>query len=66
MQEIYSKFIGAGMYYKEFAGTSEEEKPDTKNLVSGSRVHEVDTATIKALDKSTNTWYTQIVLGGGA
>ena len=64
MQEIYSKFIGAGKYYKEFSGTSEEDKPDTANLVSGSKVHEVDTATVYALDTRTDTWYKQIELGG--
>lgn len=65
MQEIYSKFIGGGKFYKEFAGTSDETKP-TENLVSGSKVHELDTATIHAFDAKTQTWYPQIELGGGS
>ena len=65
MQEIYSKFIGAGKYYKEFSGTSDEEKPDMTNLVTGSKVHEVDTATVYAADTITKTWYKQVELGGG-
>lgn len=63
MREIYSKYIGNGQYYKEFAGISGESKP-TENLVSGSKVHEVDTATIFALDAKTGTWYKQVEMGG--
>ena len=65
MQEIYSKFIGNGKFYKEFACTSGETKP-TENLVTGSKVHEVDTATLYALDANTGTWYPQIEMGGGS
>ena len=65
MQEIYSKFISAGKFYKEFAGTSDEDKP-TANLATGSKVHEVDTAKVYALDARTGTWYMQVELGGGS
>ena len=65
MQEIHVKFISTGQFYKEFAGTKDEEKPTT-GLVSGSKFHEVDTATVYALDAVTGTWYKQIELGGGS
>ena len=65
MREIYSQYKGNGKYYKEFAGTHEETKP-TEGLVTGSKIHEVDTATIYALDAGTGTWHKQIELGGGS
>ena len=65
MQELYSKRVGNGKFYAEFAGTSDEDKP-TENLVSGSKVHEIDTAKIYALDAVTGTWYEQVELGGGS
>lgn len=56
---------GVKTYY-EWAGNSNEDKPIVSDAVSGSKFHEVDTATLYAYDASTSTWYKQIELGGGS
>ena len=57
---------GVQLKFYEFAGNSEAVKPIKANMAAGCLFHEVDTATYYAYDRSTQTWYKQIELGGGS
>lgn len=69
MDRIYAQPIqtaeGLKTYY-EWAGNSSETKPIVSDATSGSKFHEVDTATLWSYDASTHTWYEQVELGGGS
>lgn len=62
---IFAGQVTGDKQYKEYAGLSTDDKPTEKDLATGSRFHELDTATIYAFDEASGTYYTQIELGGG-
>jgi len=57
---------GSGLKFYEWAGTSSASKPIKDDMANGCLFHEIDTAIIWAYDRTTQTWYKQIELGGGA
>ena len=61
-----NKYDKTDVAYKEFAGTSLDEKPKT-HVMTGSLYLEVDTGDIYAYDEtSTGTWGKIAELGGGS
>ena len=63
MKKLYERIIEGDSKYVEFAGLHGEPVP-AGNYVTGSLLHEVDTALIKAYNATSGEWVTQIELGG--
>lgn len=66
---IKAEFLedGSRKKYCVFAGTSDEEKPVSDKICTGSLFHEVDTTTVYAYNEnaaSGSEWVEQIQLGG--
>lgn len=65
MEPLYQRIIKPDKLYVEFAGLSTESVP-AGNYVTGSLLHEVDTATLKAYNATSGEWVTQIEFGGAS
>ena len=65
MEKLYERQITKNKTYVEFAGLSTESVP-AGNYVTGSLLHVVDSAVIKAYNATSGEWVTQIELGGAS
>ena len=69
MECLYKRIIrtadGKDKEYVQYAGLSTESEP-TGNFVTGSLLHIVDSAVLKAYNATSGQWVTQIELGGAS
>lgn len=65
MEKLYERIIRDNLKYVELVGLS-TETPPTSGIVTGSMLHEVDTALLKSFNATAGEWVTQIEFGGAS
>ena len=65
MEKLYERIIRDNLSYVELTGLS-TETPPTTGIVTGSMLHVVDSALLKAFNATSGEWVTQVELGGAS